>query len=50
VQNVPKATLDGSEIFRRDGPHQLKIITCGGEWLLDKGDYEDNVVLTASPL
>ena len=50
VQNVPKATLDGSEVFRRDGPHQLKIITCGGEWLLDKGDYEDNVVLTASPL
>ncbi len=50
VRNVPKATLDGSEVFRRDGPHQLKIITCGGRWLLDKGDYEDNVVLTASPL
>ncbi|MEG9249599.1 class F sortase [Arthrobacter sp. Soc17.1.1.1] len=50
VRNVPKATLDGSEVFRRDGPHQLKVITCGGQWLLDKGDYEDNVVLTASPL
>ncbi|MDQ0736362.1 class F sortase [Arthrobacter agilis] len=50
VRNVPKATFDGSEIFRRDGPHQLKIVTCGGRWLLDKGDYEDNVVLTASPL
>ncbi|MHA7208391.1 class F sortase [Arthrobacter sp. MDT1-65] len=50
VRNVPKATLDGSDVFRRDGPHRLKIITCGGEWLLDKGDYEDNVVLTASPL
>ncbi|MHA7262096.1 class F sortase [Arthrobacter sp. TMN-37] len=50
VRNVPKATLNGSEIFRRDGPAQLKVITCGGKWLPEKGDYEDNVVLTASPL
>jgi hypothetical protein len=50
VRNVPKATLDGSAIFARDGDHQLKVITCGGEWLPDEGDYEDNVVLTASPL
>ncbi|MBG6225430.1 hypothetical protein IWX63_002002 [Arthrobacter sp. CAN_A2] len=50
VRNVPKATLNGSEIFKRDGDHELKIITCGGEWLPDEGDYEDNVVLTALPL
>ncbi|WP_246018471.1 class F sortase [Arthrobacter crusticola] len=50
VRNVPKATLNGSEVFRRDGPAQLKIITCGGKWLPEKGDYEDNVVLTALPL
>jgi hypothetical protein len=50
VKNVPKATLNGSEVFRRDGPAQLKIITCGGKWLPEKGDYEDNVVLTALPL
>ncbi|MHA7240397.1 class F sortase [Arthrobacter sp. TMS1-12-1] len=50
VRNVPKATLNGSEIFRRDGAPELKIITCGGEWLSEKGDYEDNVVLTALPL
>ncbi|WP_258069870.1 class F sortase [Arthrobacter sp. SX1312] len=50
VRNVPKATLDGSEIFDRDGGHELKIITCGGEWLPEEGDYEDNVVLTALPL
>ncbi|MHA7217998.1 class F sortase [Arthrobacter sp. MDT1-48-3] len=50
VRNIPKATLDGSEIFARDGDHQLRIITCGGEWLPDEGDYEDNVVLTALPL
>jgi len=50
VRNVPKATLNGSEIFRRDGDPELKIITCGGEWLSEEGDYEDNVVLTALPL
>jgi hypothetical protein len=50
VRNVPKATLDGSEIFKRGGDHELKIITCGGEWLSEIGDYEDNVVLTALPL
>ena len=50
VQNMPKATLNGSEIFKRDGAHELKVITCGGEWLPEEGDYEDNVVLTALPL
>ncbi|MHA7179337.1 class F sortase [Arthrobacter sp. MDB2-24] len=50
VRNVPKATLNGSEIFERGGDHELKIITCGGEWLSEIGDYEDNVVLTALPL
>lgn len=50
VRNVPKASLDTAEIFQRDGEHQLKILTCGGKWLADQEDYEDNVVLTASPL
>ncbi len=50
VENQPKAGLNTEEIFRRDGAHQLVVVTCGGKWLADKGDYEDNVVLTASPL
>ncbi len=50
VRHEPKATLNTDEIFRRDGGHQLIIITCGGEWLADQDDYEDDVVLTASPL
>ncbi|WP_019481842.1 class F sortase [Arthrobacter sp. TB 23] len=50
VRHEPKATLNTSEIFQRDGEHQLVIITCGGDWLVDKDDYQDNVVLTASPL
>lgn len=50
VRNEPKAALDTDEIFRRDGDHQLVIVTCGGDWLSDRADYEDNVVLTATPL
>ncbi|MFC3300087.1 class F sortase [Arthrobacter agilis] len=50
VRNEPKAALDTEGIFRRDGDHQLVIVTCGGDWLADRADYEDNVVLTASPL
>ena len=50
VRHEPKATLNTEEIFQREGEHQLVIITCGGDWLVDKDDYEDNVVLTASPL
>jgi hypothetical protein len=50
VRHIPKATLGGTGIFARDGPHRLKVITCGGDWLPDREDYEDNVVLTAAPL
>lgn len=50
VRHEPKANLNTADIFQRDGEHQLVVITCGGDWLVDKDDYEDNVVLTASPL
>ncbi|HET7414607.1 MAG TPA: class F sortase [Arthrobacter sp.] len=50
VRHIPKATLEGTGIFARDGPHRLKIITCGGDWLPEKEDYADNIVLTAAPL
>lgn len=50
VRHVPKATLGQASVFARDGPHRLKIVTCGGDWLPEQQDYEDNVVLTAVPL
>jgi hypothetical protein len=28
----------------------LHLVTCGGEWLEEIGDYEDNVVLRAVPV
>ncbi|MCQ6270743.1 class F sortase [Pseudarthrobacter sp. R1] len=47
VELMAKDKFDGGSLFRRDGPHQLKIVTCGGRWLDDKQDYSDNVIVTA---
>ena len=50
VRNIPKASLDGFDLFNRDGAPRLELVTCGGKWLDSVGDYEDNVVLTAVPV
>ncbi|NKX49029.1 class F sortase [Arthrobacter deserti] len=47
VEFMAKDAFDAAELFRRDGPHQLKLVTCGGRWLDDRRDYSDNVVVTA---
>lgn len=49
VANMDKDDFDGAGLFRRNGRHQLKLVTCGGEWLDDRQDYSDNVVVTALP-
>lgn len=38
-----------AEIFDRTGPHRLRVITCGGEYLPDAGGYQQNLVVTAVP-
>lgn len=35
------------EIFRKDGPHRLVLLTCGGSYDADKGGYQANVVVMA---
>jgi hypothetical protein len=45
---LAKDKFDGAALFRRDGPHQLKLVTCGGRWLDEKLDYSDNVIVTAA--
>jgi hypothetical protein len=47
VELMAKDKFDGGSLFRRDGPHQLKIVTCGGRWLDEKQDYSDNDIVTA---
>lgn len=49
VESVDKGDLDGAALFRRDGPPELKLVTCGGRWLDERQDYSDNVIVTAVP-
>ncbi|MEO3934801.1 sortase [Micrococcaceae bacterium Sec7.4] len=49
VELMAKDAFDGASIFRRDGPPQLKLVTCGGRWLDAQQDYGDNVIVTAVP-
>ncbi|MGX5715495.1 class F sortase [Arthrobacter sp. MAHUQ-56] len=47
VELMAKDKFDGASLFRRSGPHELKVVTCGGRWLDERMDYSDNVIVTA---
>lgn len=47
VELMAKDKFDGESLFRRSGPHELKVVTCGGQWLDERMDYSDNVIVTA---
>lgn len=47
VELMAKDSFDGDSLFRRSGPHELKVVTCGGRWLQERMDYSDNVIVTA---
>lgn len=49
VELMAKDAFDGASVFRRDGPPELKLVTCGGRWLDEQQDYGDNVIVTAVP-
>jgi hypothetical protein len=49
VQRLGKAGLDFSPYFTRTGPERLVLITCGGQWLAERGSYADNIVVVAEP-
>ena len=44
-----KAGLPADELFSREGPSQLVLITCGGDFDRDAGSYRENVVIYAQP-
>lgn len=48
VEQLGKERLPVDELFARDGAHQLRLITCAGEWDAAAGAFEDNVVATAT--
>ncbi len=45
-----KEVLPLDDLFRRDGPPRLTLITCGGPFLPEYRSYRDNVVVVAEPL
>jgi LPXTG-site transpeptidase (sortase) family protein len=49
IELMEKDEFDAADVFRRDGKPQLKLVTCGGEWLDGRQDYSHNVVVTAVP-
>jgi Sortase domain len=48
VEDIPKTGLAVGDLFDRDGPRLLRIVTCGGPYDRDGGGYRDNLVVTAS--
>jgi hypothetical protein len=49
VQNVLKEQLPVGQIFDREGPPRLALITCGGQFDYTSRTYSDNVIVVASP-
>ncbi|WP_346621041.1 class F sortase [Blastococcus montanus] len=47
---VHKQVLPLDEIFAREGPARLVVVTCGGPFLPEYRSYRDNVVVVAEPL
>ncbi len=48
LRSTEKSGLPDS-LFRRTGPHQLVLITCGGPYIADEGGYQDNLFAIAVP-
>jgi Sortase domain len=49
VEVIRKARVPLDQIFAREGPETLVVITCGGPYSRSTG-YRDNVVVTARPV
>jgi LPXTG-site transpeptidase (sortase) family protein len=45
-----KSVLPTDEVFAREGPSQLVLITCGGDFDSTAGSYRQNVVIYAQPV
>lgn len=49
VQRFPVRDFPAEQVYRRDGPPGLVLITCGGTYDRAAGRYLDNVVVFAEP-
>ncbi|GIJ00052.1 LPXTG-site transpeptidase (sortase) family protein [Sediminihabitans luteus] len=49
VERIAKTDVPLDQVFDRDGPPRLVLVTCGGRWDASIGHYADNVIVTAVP-
>ncbi len=47
VDRIAKSVLDLPALFSRAGRARLHLVTCGGDYVADRGGYQDNLVVTA---
>jgi hypothetical protein len=50
VTSSPKTDVTWPDVFVRDGPPELVLITCGGRWVPQIRHYSDNVIVYLSPV
>jgi len=49
-ERIPKAVLPTEKLFAVHGAPRLTLISCGGYYNKSRGGYQDNIVVTATPL
>ncbi|MGR6318456.1 class F sortase [Micromonospora soli] len=48
VEYFDKANLPADRVYGESGPPELRLITCGGDWVGGRTGYQDNVITFAS--
>ncbi|MFY1701439.1 MULTISPECIES: class F sortase [Micromonospora] len=48
VEHFAKDNLPADRVYGDSGPPELRLITCGGQWLGGRTGYQDNVIAFAS--
>jgi hypothetical protein len=50
VEQLPKSQARWPDVFTRDGPPRLALVTCGGTFDAGTRHYRDNVLVIAAPV
>jgi hypothetical protein len=50
VEQLPKTAARWPDVFTRDGPPRLALVTCGGTFDAGTRHYRDNVLVIAAPV
>ncbi|WP_033290494.1 class F sortase [Amycolatopsis jejuensis] len=52
VRTIHKSDLaaESAKLFAPEGPHRLVLVTCGGDYVGGQEGYDDNRVVTATPV